>query len=220
MYVNQRLSPTNTQALEIAPGVTLMPSSVVSPDASFYVKMEDVVVYDDDGNPTTTNDQVVANGSIDLAPIVDFRLLIRNWEVEEMYFAANTQETANLEFETKLQKSLIQKEFPLGDPIQLAQIVVMVGPMPVVLIPVLTFQVGIDGSVHVGIVTRVEQVLTATVGAKYADGAWGPVSALSNQFTFTPPTLHAGLDFKGYANARLQLLLYGVVGPTPRLARI
>ena len=53
-----------------------------------------------------------------------------------------------------IQKSLIQKEFPLGDPIQLAEIVVMVGPVPVVLIPVLTFQVGIDGSVHVGIVTR------------------------------------------------------------------
>jgi formylglycine-generating enzyme required for sulfatase activity len=213
VYVSQQLSPTNTQALQIALGVTLMPAAVAAPDISFFVKIEDVVVYDDDGNPATTNDQVVANGSIDFAPTVDFRLLIRDWEIEELYFAANTQETAELEFETKLQKSLIQKEFPLGDPIQLGQIVVMVGPVPVVLIPVLTFQVGIDGSVHVGIVTRVEQVLTATAGARYADGAWGPVSALSNQFTFTPPTLHAGLDFKGYANSRLQLLVYGVAGP-------
>ena len=213
VYVNQRLSPTNAQAVEIAPGITLMPSSVVSPDASFYVKMEDVVVYDDDGNLSTKDDQVVANGSIEFAPTVDFRLLIRDWEIEELYFAANAQETAELEFETKLQKSLIEKEFLLSDPIQLAQIVAMVGPVPVVLIPVLTFQVGIDGSVHVGVVTRVEQVLTATAGARYAGGAWGPVSELSNQFTFTPPTLHAGLDFKGYANARLQLLLYGVAGP-------
>lgn len=174
--------------------------------------MEDVVVYDD-GNLSTKDDQVVANGSIEFAPTVEFRLPIRNWEIEELYFAANAQETAELRFETKPQKSLIEKEFLLGDPIQLAQIVVMVGPVPVVLIPVLTFQVGINGSVHVGIVTRVEQVLTATAGARYAASAWGPVSALSNQFTFTPPTLHAGLDFKGYANGRLQLLVYGVVGP-------
>jgi protein-disulfide isomerase len=62
-------------------------------------------------------------------------------------------------------------------------------------------------------VTRVKQVLTATAGARYAGGTWGPVSALSNQFTFTPPTLHAGLDFKGYANTRLQLLMYGLAGP-------
>ena len=95
----------------------------------------------------------------------------------------------------------------------------MVGPVPVILIPVLTLQVGIDGSVHVGVVTRVEQMLTATASAKYIDGAWGPVSGLSNQFTYTPPTFHAGLDFKGYASARLQLLVYGVVGPYVAVGR-
>jgi hypothetical protein len=65
----------------------------------------------------------------------------------------------------------------------------------------------------------VEQVLTATAGAKYASGTWGPVAGLSNQFTFTPPTLHAGLDFKGDASARLQVLLYGVVGPYAAVGR-
>jgi len=211
--VSQRLSPTNSQALQIAPGVTLMPASVVSPDGSFYVKIEDAVVYDDDGNLATKNDQVVANGSIEFAPTVDFRLLMRNAQIEELYVAAEAEETATLEFEMKLEKSLIQKEFRLGNPIQLTRIVVMVGPVPIVIIPVLTFQVGIDGSVHVGIVTRVEQVLTATAGARWADGAWAPVSESTNRFTFTPPTLHVGVDFKGYASERLQVLLYGVAGP-------
>ena len=213
VYVSQRLSPTNSQALQIAPGVTLMPASVVSPDGSFYVKIKDVVVYDDDGNPATTNDQVLANGSIEFEPMVDFRLRIQNGEIRELYFAAIAQETANLEFEMKLEKSLIRQEYRLGNPIQLTRIVVMVGPVPIVIIPVLTFQVGIDGSMHVGIVTRVEQVLTATAGARWADGTWAPVSELTNRFTFTPPTLHAGVDFKGYASTRLQVLLYGVAGP-------
>jgi hypothetical protein len=68
VYVSQRLSPTNTQALEIAPGVTLMPASAVSPDISFYVKFDDTVVYDGDGNLTTTDDEVLANGSIEFEP--------------------------------------------------------------------------------------------------------------------------------------------------------
>ena len=62
-----------------------MPASVVSPDASFYVKIEDMIVYDDDGNLATKSDQVVANGSIEFEPTVDFRLRIRNWQVEELY---------------------------------------------------------------------------------------------------------------------------------------
>ena len=211
--LNQRLSPTNTQAIQIAPGVTLLPASIVSPAASFYVKFDDAVVYDDDGNPATTDDQVLASGSIELEPTVDFRLRIQDWEIEDLYFALTAQETAALNFEVKLEKSLIKKEKRLGEPIQLPKITVKVGRLPLVFTPVLTFHVGIDGSAHVRVVTGVEQVLTATAGAKYAGGAWEPVSGLSNHFAFTPPTIEAGLDFKGYANTRLQLLLYGFVGP-------
>ena len=39
------------------------------------------------------------------------------------------------------------------------------------------------------------------------------MSGLTNNFTWTPPTLHVGVDIKGYASARLQVLVYGVVGP-------
>ena len=221
VYVNQRLSPTNAQAVEIAPGVTLMPSSVVAPDASFYVKMEDVVVYDDDGNPATKNDQVVANGSIEFAPTVDFRLLIRDWEIEELYFAANAHETAELEFETKLQKSLIEKEFLLGDPIQLAQIVAMVGPVPVVLIPVLTFQVGIDGSVHVGVVTRVKQVLTVTAGARYAGRRLGAGVGIVESVHLHAADASCGAGFQGVRQRSAAIaVVRGCRGHTPRLARI
>jgi len=62
---SQRLTPEGLAVQELAPGVTLQPSSVVSPQAAFYLEINDVVIYDGDGNPCTTNDQVVANGSIE-----------------------------------------------------------------------------------------------------------------------------------------------------------
>ena len=212
IYVSQKLSPAGMQAREIAPGVTLRPSSVVSPQAAFYIEMKDVVIYDDDGNLGTTGDQVLANGSIELEPTLNFSLRIRQGVIETVQFTVEAKETADLKLETKLEKSL-KKEKQLGDPLRLQPFSVWVGPMPVVFAPVLTFQVGVDGSVHVGVTAGVKQELTATAGAKYADGAWGPVAGLSHSFTWTPPTLHAGLDVKGYASVRLQVLVYGLVGP-------
>jgi formylglycine-generating enzyme required for sulfatase activity len=79
--------------------------------------------------------------------------------------------------------------------------------------PVVTFQVGVDGNVHVGVTTGVKQEFTAFAGAKYVGKAWGPLAGLSNSFTWTSPTLHVGVDIKGYLSARLQVLVYGLVGP-------
>jgi hypothetical protein len=45
VYVSQRLSPAGMQAQELAPEVTLRPSSVVSPQAAFYIEMKDVAIY-------------------------------------------------------------------------------------------------------------------------------------------------------------------------------
>ena len=156
---------------------------------------------------------MVSNGSVEFTPSVDFHFLIHKGEISEFFFAVRAEEKSSLEFETKIQKTLIKKEFPLGKPVVLGQIVAMVGPVPIVLIPVLTFQVGIDGSVHVGIVSRVDQTLQTTAGAHYVDRRWQPVAAAQSEFSYLPPTLHAGLDFKGYAGSRVSLLLYGVAGP-------
>jgi len=210
---SRRLTPEGPAAQELAPGVTLRPSSAVLPQAAFYLEINDVVIYDDDGNPGTTNDQVLANGSIEFEPTLNFDLLIQQGAIEHLQFTVDARETADLEIEAKLAAAGLKKEKLLGNPIHLQTFVVWVGPVPVVFAPVLTFQIGIDGSVHVGVTAGVTQELTASAGVRYANQTWGPVSGLTNNFTWTPPTLHAGLDLKGYASARLQVLVYGVVGP-------
>lgn len=210
---SRRLTPEGLAAQELAQGVTLRPSSVVSPQAAFYLEINDVVIYDDDGNPGTTKDQVLANGSIEFEPTLNFSLIIRQGVIEHLQFTVDARETADLKLEAKLAAAELKKEKLLGNPIHMQTFVVWVGPVPVVFAPVLTFQIGIDGGVHVGVSTGVTQELTASAGVRYANQTWGPVSGLTDNFTWTPPTLHAGLDLKGYASARLQVLVYGVVGP-------
>jgi hypothetical protein len=210
---SRRLTPEALAAQELAPGVTLRPSSVVSTQTIFYIEMKDVVIYDDDGDLSTTGDQVLANGSIEFEPTLDFSLRIQRGVIEHMQFTINARESADLELEARLAAFSRKKEKLLGQPIHLQTFVVMVGPVPIVFAPVVTFQVGLDGNIHVGVTTGVKQEFTAFAGAKYVDKAWGPLAGLSNSFTWTLPTLHVGVDIKGYLSARLQVLVYGLVGP-------
>jgi formylglycine-generating enzyme required for sulfatase activity len=52
-----------------------------------------------------------------------------------------------------------------------------------------------------------------SAGLRYQDKTWSPVANLTNSFGFEPPRLSAGVEFKGYIDPPLSLLLYGVAGP-------
>jgi formylglycine-generating enzyme required for sulfatase activity len=210
--VSQILTPDQIKGGTLAKGVALAAARQTQSGLYFLYTLDEVVLYDDDGNPDTTNDQIVANGSIRLEPSFDFGLSVRNFQLQELSFTTSAQETAELEVAAKVEYPLIKKEKEIARH-YFNPITVMVGPVPVVIVPVLTVNVGVDGSVHVGITTGVTQQATLEAGLRYADGTWSPVKDFSNQFYYNPPTLSAGLDLKGYAGAQLSLMLYGVTGP-------
>jgi formylglycine-generating enzyme required for sulfatase activity len=210
VQVSHALTPDDIQGSTLIQGVTWATAPQLN-DA-FYLNLEDVVLYDLDGNPATQNDQIRADGSIRLEPDFDFRLVVRRWKLEELSFTASAVETAELEIKAEIELLSVKKEKEIAR-YRLRPITVWVGWVPVVIVPVLTVNVGVDGSVHVGVTTGVEQQATMGAGLRYAGGAWSPVKYFSNQFHYNPPTLSAGLDLKGYAGAKLSLLLYGVIGP-------
>jgi hypothetical protein len=105
---SEHLSASGMQPVALAPGVTLMPTSSLSPAATFYVQINEVVIYDDDGNPATTNDQIRANGSVEFDPIVNFHLVVQDWTIEHLSFRVDAHETANLEFETRVEKTILR----------------------------------------------------------------------------------------------------------------
>lgn len=212
--ISHALTPDQIQSGTQLKGVTLATASQLQDE--FYFKLEDVVLYDGDGNPDTENDQITADGSIRLEPGFDFSLVVRHWKLEELSFTTSAVETAELEIKAEIELLSVEKEKEIARR-YFNPITVMVGWVPVVILPVLTVNVGVDGSVHVGVTTGVEQQATLVAGLRYAGGVWQPVSDFSNEFHYTPPTLSAGLNLKGYAGAQLSLLLYGVTGPYAEL---
>ena len=183
------------------------------PQGQFFFQLNDVVLYDADGNPGTTGDQVLANGSLTAEMGVDFDLEIGFFEIDKLYFTAWAVETSNLELSAYVASTSLPPAEIMLISYTLNPFVVQIRPVPIVMVPELSFVVGVNGEVYVGITTSVTQTLTASVGAGYADGQWGAHNDFENESSWSPPEPTAGLQVKGYLGPQLTLELYGVAGP-------
>lgn len=212
VHVASQLTPDQVSETIFANGVRMDTSKAALLDDQFNIEFSDVVLYDEDGNQGTENDQIVANGSLTLEPGFDFDLVIRNWELEYFYFLNTTKETSELEISTAIELPLVDEEVTVAEYI-FSPITIFVGIVPVVFTPELSVNIGVDGNVHVGVSTSVTQEATVSAGLSYEDDTWMPITNYSNELIYNPPSLSAGLELKGYAGAQMSLKLYGVKGP-------
>ncbi len=206
------LTPADVQSVLALPGVMTGMSAGPMLDDRFYIQISNVIVYDEDGNPATTNDQIKANGSIELAPGIDFDLMVTGWELQELNFILTAEETAALTLSSTLSASLLNEEKTLAQ-YTFAPITIPVGPVPVVFTPVLKVNIGIRGGIEINVSAGVSQEATFSGGLTYDATGWDVVSSFSNNFSYSPPEAYGNFTLRGYAGAQLDLLLYGVVGP-------
>ena len=96
---------------------------------------------------------------------------------------------------------------------QLKPITFTIGPVPVVLVPSLAVEIGIDGKVEAKLTTSVTQTASYTAGIDYRNQQWTPVASDTMSFGYQPPNFSGRLDAKVFAAAPISLKLYGVVGP-------
>jgi formylglycine-generating enzyme required for sulfatase activity len=212
VYLSNTLSPSKVTQSSILPGVNLQ-SALAATATTFYFEVKDVVLYDDDGNPSTKNDQVKANGSIEFEMDYEFYLNIQDYELRNLTFATNNFLRDTIEIVSEYDLASLKVEKVLASQ-TFTPLTVMIGPVPVVVVPRLDVVVGVDGSVKVGISTSVSHEISMRAGLEYVNPAgWRPIAELTDQYSFTPP--HATLEatFKGYFGARFNLYLYGVAGP-------
>lgn len=212
--LSRKLVPADVQDEVLLRGVSY--SAAENLDSALFMELIEVVLYDDDGNLETKNDQIRANGSITIELEFEFDATIKPWALEELSFIQNTTETAALTISSNVEYPLIEYERIVAS-YPFATIMVPVGIcpfcLPVFFTPTLDIKVGVDGSANLGVTTGVTQQAKLSAGLAYSDGSWSPISDFSNSFDYIPPTLSAGLDMKGYVGAELSLKVYGVVGP-------
>ena len=132
--------------------------------------------------------------------------------LKQASFTGAIKETAELSA-TASSPSCTFGPFDLGGPKRFAPITVAVGPVPVVLIPVLSFHLKGAGDVGATLTGRVRQSFDASAGVKYEGGQFTPIKTLSNDFDFDQPALSVSAKLGASIEAQLSLLVYGVAGP-------
>jgi len=160
--IHKTLTPGDVQGAMQMTGVALNTGPRLLDQEHFIISLDNIVLFDVDGNLATTNDQVKANGQITLEPSIDFRMVIRYFHLNQLVFTVNAVENAELEITADIDYPTIHKEK------EIARYYLTPIPVSIVTIfPVLTINVGLDGSVHVGVSTGVTQQATLTAGLIY-----------------------------------------------------
>jgi len=105
----------------------------------------------------------------------------------------------------------------LRTPLRFRPITVNVGPVPVVLVPELQLWLMARGEIRAEVSASATASYTASAGLVWENGRLQPVSSISDRSSFQPPTPQATGGVSASFGPTLDLLIYGVAGPTLNL---
>jgi hypothetical protein len=211
----------SVQVLETLPGVTITPADpeATSPDA-LVVNFANVVLKGKDSDPFGL--EVVANGTAQFTMTPHFSVDLRGGEVARVRVTFDSETYSSLKVGDRGSRST---PFAQGSSVRAARFVLGVvtfflGPVPVVVVPEVTVDVGLDGKMSVGAEWGIQSDRKrTTVGAE-----WEPGNLPRSVFTETrdpvapaAPRFFFEAEVKGYVEIGPVLKLYGVAGPFARL---
>jgi len=227
--IHQTLDPTNiNNSVANAPGVSFSSRSrserFVFEDGlslPFHYDLTNVILFDinDDysesgmEDPIDKNGRVIVNGAIDLGLDLTFKTEIDFFEIQYLQFEVEISESLDLSVESYISQTLSESKTIYTH--NFLPITVYISGVPVSITPIVSINVGIDGSVEASITASVSQYGSITNGLNYsfANGEWTPYQNVDFGFDYTPPTGNLKCNIHPYAGPTLDLLLYNAAGP-------
>ena len=111
--LQQTLTPEGLQGFSALPGVTLVQSPNGVNAGDFKFQLNNTVLFDKDNDLSTTDDQVVANGSLVFSPNLVFRLTVANFTLQELYFSETLRVQTGLTVSSKLSLTISPPRNPV-----------------------------------------------------------------------------------------------------------
>jgi len=196
----------------------LTPSGKVKPlltkegdwDYDFEIPFEEIVIFDLDQNPSTTNDQIVANGFINfiLELIVDADF---DHGLDYFIFQTGIHESSNLKISSTFEIPDVYQEKSIFKVVLPRIVIGTILFIPIYAHPVIEIIVGADGAVNVSLI-EINQDASLTAGLEYT-GNWNFIKDFSNNFSYKAPQLEEDLNLKGFIGPRLSLIICDIAGP-------
>lgn len=221
--LQQALTPVMLSGFTpLTQGVSLQSTSL-SPQFTF--KLDHVVVYDADGNTKTTGDQIVANGSFTLDPVLDvsggMHYTFPATVSTRFHFAIGITQHADIQVTADLQQK-VHKQTQLAS-ITFTPFTIWIGPVPLVFVPKLVITASFDGQLSATLTFTASEDLKLVAGTDKPYGhGFHDISTASLTGTSNAGSLHfdyPGLTFsmQPQLGAKYDLLLYDLAGPDAEL---
>lgn len=96
-------------------------------------------------------------------------------------------------------------------------VTIMMGRLPIVVVPELGVFVSAEGRVYEGMKARLEEGAIVTLGASYQNGQWTPFRKYSTMYSFSEPGVGGRAKFILSVKPQLSFKFYGISGPTAAL---
>lgn len=182
----------------------------------FTLDINNVVIYDFDNNPNTTDDRLIADGKISFNMDYELKGKVNKISLEELLFKIIATEKCEIKVKSSDSFMGFVADIPLGEfSLPSFSIGNMPTPpyLPLIVYPKLEVNMKFFGGIK-PLETKVSQEAVFTAGLSYNRGQWLPIWDFSNSFSFTPPTLDpAPFSFYVKAGPKIKFPLYNVAGP-------
>jgi len=216
--VNQPLTVSQIRSIDYHyAGIKLNEDNLKGPDQLQFSWDINTLLYDNDGNLSTTNDQIKLIGTF----ACDWKLALKidvgfREGLKEVQFGYESSENLDLQLVAGLQYNF-EKKITLAT-VNFVPVTVLVGAVPVVFTPTLQIIVGVDGSANGSVTSRITQTMSFNAGAKYlkADG-WKPFNTFNKTIGFQPPQLNVNASAGAYLKPEFSIKIYGIAGPYANL---
>ena len=193
---------------------------VVQGESKGPIKFEinDYVLHDIDGDLSTTNDQILLNGYLEMIPKIIFDIAF-NQGVEKVEFAVNVDMNSQLEITTPPGGLYLLKEKTFPGP-HIPPFPIVICGVPGWVSPYAEVVVGIEGQTSEASISATDNIKFNS-SIKYdrnntPGNEWAFTNNLNNhQFTFDKFTAQKiDLHAKAYAKPEISFLIYSFLGPS------
>lgn len=167
-----------------------------------------IVLYDQDGDRSTTDDQVTVSGNFKVQPRVVVEFKCRRAFCSDPRFLGKfvLDEDAQINVDAKLKMELRESR-------QVARIPLPpITAGPLVFVPDIVVTVDVNGVARVHVEIGATQSLHVEAGVDYDNGQFRPVNVVTASVSRTGPTFDGSVTAKAGIYAALRLMLFGVAG--------
>lgn len=204
----------NEKALEKAflkDGVTIDHDLLKDSDQTNLNFNIDFIIYDADGNPNTTSDQIKMAGNFGTSTSFSAKVKIEDFDLEELSFTYDIEKEKSLNISCGLASLILEKEERIAR-IPFHDIVIPAG-IPITIQPVLELYAGVNFELGSQIQMGVSETVDYVTSISYQNGEWSTTKTVDEFFDYTPPSLAANLKAEAYIKPKLLFKIYRVLSP-------